>query len=56
VLILPFKESGVGMASFLQRFVKHYRLIRIFRTGAQKKISNNGALLGNITIGGDKVK
>jgi hypothetical protein len=56
VLILPFKESAVGMASYLQNFAKHYRQIRIFRTGAQKNISNKGAQLGNISIGDDKVR
>jgi hypothetical protein len=56
VLILPFKESAVGMASYLQKFEKHYRPIRIFRIGAQKNISNKEALLGNISIGGDKVR
>ncbi len=56
VLILPFKESAVGMASFLQKFVKHYKRIRIFRTGAQKNIPNKGALLENISIGDDKVR
>jgi hypothetical protein len=56
VSILPFKESAVGMVSFLQKIVKHYRRIRILRTGAQKNISNKGALLGNISIGGDKVR
>jgi hypothetical protein len=55
VLILPFKESAVGVA-YLQKFAKHYRQIRIFRTGAQKSISNKGALLGIISIGGDKVR
>jgi hypothetical protein len=55
VLILPFKESAVGMASYRQQFAMDYRQIRIFRTGAQKNISNKGALLGNISIGGDKV-
>ncbi len=43
------------MASYHQKFAKHYRQIRIFRTGAQKNISNKGALLGNISIVGDKV-
>jgi hypothetical protein len=56
VFILPFKESAVGMASFLQKIARHYRQIRIFRTGAQKNISNKGALLGNISIGGDNVE
>jgi hypothetical protein len=56
VLILPFKESAVGMASYLQKFAKHYRQIRIFRTWAQKNISSKGALLRNISIGGDKVR
>jgi hypothetical protein len=56
VLILPFNELAVGMASYLHKFSKHYRPIRIFRTGAQKIISNKGALLGNISIGGDKVR
>jgi hypothetical protein len=46
----------VGIASYLQKFAKHYRSIRIFRTGAQKNISNKGALLGNISIEGDKVR
>jgi hypothetical protein len=44
------------MASYLQKYAKHYRQIRIFRTGTQKNISNKGALLGNISIGGDKVR
>jgi hypothetical protein len=56
VLILPFKELAVGMASYRQQFAKHLRQIRKFRTGAQKNISNKGALLGNISIGGDKVR
>ncbi len=56
MLILPFKESAVGMASYLQKFAKHYRQIRIFRTVAQKYISNREALLGIISIGGDKVR
>jgi hypothetical protein len=56
VLILPFKESAVGMASYLQKFAKDNRQIRTFRTGAQKNISNKGALLGNISVGGDKVR
>ncbi len=56
MLILPFIELAVGMASYLQKFAKHYRPIRIFKTGAQKNISNKGALLGNISIGGDKVR
>jgi hypothetical protein len=54
--MLPFKESAVGMAYYLQKFAKHYRQIRIFRTGAQKNTSNKGALLGIISIGGDKVR
>ncbi len=56
MLILPFKDSAVGMASYHQQFAKHLRQIRIYRTGAQKNISNKGALLGNISIGGDKVR
>jgi hypothetical protein len=56
VLILPFIKLAVGMASYLQKFEKHYRPIRIFRTGAQKNISNKGALLGNISLGGNKVR
>jgi hypothetical protein len=56
VLILAFIELAVGMASYLQKFAKHYRPIRIFRTGAQKNISNKGALLGNISFGGNKVR
>jgi hypothetical protein len=56
VLILPFIKLAVGIASYLQKFAKHYRLIRIFRTRAQKNISNKGALLGNISNGGDKVR
>jgi hypothetical protein len=56
VLVLPFKESAVGMASYLQKFAKHYRQIRIFRTGAQKNISNKGALLRIISIVSDKVR
>ncbi len=43
VLILPFKESAVGMASYRQQFAKHLRQIRIFRTGTQKNIANKGA-------------
>jgi hypothetical protein len=56
VLIVPFIKLAVGMASYLQKFAKKYRQIRIFRTRAQKNISNKGALLGNIFIGGDKVR
>jgi hypothetical protein len=56
VSILPFNESAVGMESYPQKFAKDYRRIRIFRTGEQKNISNKGALLGNISIGGDKVR
>jgi hypothetical protein len=56
VLILPFIELAVGIASYLQKFAKRYRPIRIFRTGAQKNISNKGALLGNISSGGEKVR
>ena len=56
MLILSFKESAVGIASYRQQFAKHLRQIRIFRTGAQKNISNKGALLGNISIGDDKVR
>jgi hypothetical protein len=41
VLILPVKESAVGMASYHQQFAKHLRQIRIFRTGAQKNIDRN---------------
>jgi hypothetical protein len=44
------------MASYLQKNAKHYRQIRIFRIGAQKNISIKGALLGIISIGGDKVR
>ncbi len=56
MIIEPFKESVVGMASFFHKFVKHYRGIRIFRTGSLKNVSNKGALLGNISIGGDKAR
>jgi hypothetical protein len=56
VLILPFIKLAVGMASYLQKYAKHYRQIRIFTTGAQKNISNMGALLGIISIEGDKVR
>jgi hypothetical protein len=56
VSILPFNESAAGMASYRGQFAKHLRQIRIFRTGAQKNISNKGAPLGNISIGGDKVR
>jgi hypothetical protein len=56
VVILPFKESAMGMASYRQQFAKHLRQNRIFRTGAQKNISNKGALSGIISIGGDKVR
>jgi hypothetical protein len=55
-VILPFKELAVGMGCYHQKFAKHYRQIRIFRTGAQKNISNKGVLLGIISIGGDKVR
>ena len=54
--ILPYNKSAVGMASYHQQFAKKLRQISIFRTGAQKNISNKGALLGNISIGGDKVR
>ncbi len=56
MLILPFNESAVGMASYRQKFAKHYRQIRIFRTGAQQNITNKEVLLGNISIGDDKVR
>jgi hypothetical protein len=56
MLILPFKESAVGMASYREQFAKHLRQIKIFRTGAQKNISNKGALLGNIFVEDDKVR
>jgi hypothetical protein len=56
VSILPFSKSAVGMASYCQQFAKHLRQISVFRTGAQKNISNKGALLGNISIGDDKVR
>jgi hypothetical protein len=45
VLILPFIKLAVGMASYLQKFAKHNKQISIFRTGAQKNISNKGAFL-----------
>jgi hypothetical protein len=44
------------MASYLQKLAKHYRPIRKLRTEAQKNILNKGTLLGNISIGGDKVR
>ncbi len=56
MLILHFNKLAVGAASYLQKFAKNYRPIRIFKTGAQKNISNKGALLGIISIGGDKVR
>jgi hypothetical protein len=56
VLILPFIKLAVGKASYLQKIAKDNRRIRIFRTGAQKNISNKGALLGIISIGGNKVR
>jgi hypothetical protein len=56
MLIQPFIKLAVGMASYLQKFAKNYRQIRIFRTGAQKNISNKGAWLGIISIGGEKVR
>ena len=56
MLTLPFKKSAAGMASYLQKLAKDYRQIRIFRTGTQKNISNKGALLENISIGGDKAR
>ncbi len=56
VLILPFIKLAVSMASSHQKIAKHYRRIRIFRTGAQKNISNKGAVLGIISIGGDNVR
>ncbi len=56
VLILPFNKLAVGMAAYLQQFAKHKRQIRIFRTGALQNCTNQGVLLGNISIGGDKVR
>jgi hypothetical protein len=56
VSILPFNKSAVGMASYRRKFAKHYRQIRIFRTGAQQNITNKEVLLGRISIGGDKVR
>jgi hypothetical protein len=45
-----------GVNSYLQQFAKHYRQIKIFRTGAQQNFTNKGALLGNISIGVNKVR
>jgi hypothetical protein len=53
--MLPFNESAVGMASYCQQFAIFLGK-SVFRTGAQKNISNKGALLGNISIGGYKVR
>jgi hypothetical protein len=44
------------MASYLQKLARHYRPIRIFRNGAQQNITKKRALLGNISIGGNKVR
>jgi hypothetical protein len=55
VSILPFSKSAVGMVSYHQKLAKHYRRIRIFRTGAQQNISNKEVLKGIISIGGDMV-
>jgi hypothetical protein len=49
-------SCGYDMASYHQKIAKHYRQIRIFTIGAQKNISNKGALLGIISIGGEKVR
>ncbi len=54
--ILPFNESAVGMASYHQQFAKHLGQISIFKTGAQKNISNKGALLGNISFDSEMVR
>ncbi len=44
-----------GVDTTFQRISCGYGILP-FRTGAQKNISNKGALLGNISIGGDKVR
>ncbi len=52
-----FQQISCGYGIYYrQQFAKKVRQISIFRTGAQKNISNKGALLGNISIGGDKVR
>jgi hypothetical protein len=33
--VKPFNKLAVGMAFYIQKFAKHYRPIRMFRTGAQ---------------------
>ncbi len=53
---LSFNKLAVGMASYLQQFAKHYRQIRIFRTGTQQNITNKRVLLGNISCGGNNVR
>jgi hypothetical protein len=49
-----FQQISYGYG--ILQFAKKLRQISIFRTGAQKNISNKGALLGNISIGGGKVR
>ncbi len=51
-----FQRISCGYGILPSNFAKYYRQIRIFRTGAQKNVSNKGVLLGIISIGGDKVR
>ncbi len=51
-----FQRISWGYGILPSTICKTLRQIRIFRTGAQKNISNKGALLRNISIGGDKVR
>jgi hypothetical protein len=54
--ITTFQQISCGYGILLSTITKHLRQINVFKTGAQKNISNMGALLGNISIGGDKVR
>jgi hypothetical protein len=44
------------MASYLEKICRALQANQKIGTGAQKNILNKGALLGNIFIGGDKVR
>jgi hypothetical protein len=51
-----FQRISCGYGILPSPICKTFEANQNFRTGAQKNISNKGALLGIISIGGDKVR
>jgi hypothetical protein len=51
-----FQQISYWYGILPSKIAKHYRQIRIFRTGAQQNITNKRALLGNISIRGKEVR